>query len=441
MIGLARPFAAARTACRSTLAAALGTVILSAAALAAPRAPEPGAANAAPGCVVPDADVVDLDAWFAAGQCAAQTGDHAAAASWFRRILQVVDAPRTHLELARALVVLGRTEQALPHYSAVLRSGPPEPIRSWVIQELAHLGAAASGAKTSIWRFGLGALHDTNVNAGPRDRSISIWGMPFELTPESLGKSDQGVNSWIGYEGQALMPWGVASLGVRVDTTRYARSPEFGFAHLSTQLSLRRVAGPAQFGWSISGTALRPDNGNERDGAHTSLTVLVDTGSDRTVSGTATLGSQRHQGAASPRSQVGSIEAAVVQGLAGAGRLTLGLKSGSEIHDAADLSHDDRAWTAALSTRAPRLCNGCEVTLSTALTWVRHRGPDAIFETTRQDRRRDASLEFAIPGWHDATSQRQSTWRLGFERSINESNLAMSRHQRSRATLSKEWVR
>ena len=113
----------------------------------------------------------------------------------------VVEAPglvRVRLELARALFLKGEDDLAMRHFEAVLAGGVPEPVAVKVHAFLAEIRARRR------WSFnaGFAIAPDTNIGAGSDERTIYIFGLPFERDAAELTSSGVGLVLWGGGEYQ-----------------------------------------------------------------------------------------------------------------------------------------------------------------------------------------------------------------------------------------------
>ena len=105
---------------------------------------------------------------------------------------------RVRLELARAFYLKGEDDLARRHFEAVLAGGVPEQVAANVNRFLNEIRGRGR------WSFNLGAAlaPDTNIGAGSDERTIYIFGLPFERDAEELTTSGIGVSLWGGAEYQ-----------------------------------------------------------------------------------------------------------------------------------------------------------------------------------------------------------------------------------------------
>ena len=113
----------------------------------------------------------------------------------------LVEAPglvRVRLELARAFYLKGEDDLARSHFEAVLAGGVPEEVAANVnlfLEEIRSRGR---------WSFNVGfaLAPDTNIGAGSDERTIYIYGLPFQRDAEELTTSGVGLVLWGGAEYQ-----------------------------------------------------------------------------------------------------------------------------------------------------------------------------------------------------------------------------------------------
>ena len=129
---------------------------------------------------------------FLIGMIAVSRGAYARAVEAFRDILdRRPELIRVRLELARALFALRRDQAAAYHFRLALADGLPEATKANIRMFLDQIQAR------KVWRVNaqFGVAPDSNVNAGPRDRAVELFGLPFQLDDEALERSGFGLAS------------------------------------------------------------------------------------------------------------------------------------------------------------------------------------------------------------------------------------------------------
>ncbi len=143
------------------------------------------------------ADVDQTQVTFLLGMIAVQREEYAAGVEYFRSILDArPDLVRVRLELALALFAAKNDRAAAYHFRLALAEDlPPE------AAEKARAFLAAIEAR-KVWRVNAqaGVAPDSNVSAGPKDRTVEIFGLPFELDDDARERSGLGFSSSLNAE-------------------------------------------------------------------------------------------------------------------------------------------------------------------------------------------------------------------------------------------------
>ncbi len=134
---------------------------------------------------------------FLLGLIAFQREEYDEAVALYRDILD--DQPalvRVRLELARTLFALKRDRVAAYHFRLALAEDLPENAKTNIRVFLALIEARKQ------WRVNAsaGIAPDTNVSAGPRDRQVQIFGLPFELDDDARQRSGVGLTTALSAE-------------------------------------------------------------------------------------------------------------------------------------------------------------------------------------------------------------------------------------------------
>ena len=379
------------------------------------------------------------DGWFVRGRCAALSGRHGDALRWYGRLLAVVDAPRARLEYARSLAAIERKEDATEAFEKVLRSNPPEPIRSWIFAELAELNASRPTAsyKTTA---GLWLVQDTNANVGPRSPSLTIFGLPFELEDRALGQADHALNSWLVIDRNEVIAPGLLSLSLRFDDTRYAKLTALSYQGLSAQAQLRQGLGDVVATYSVTTQALHQRNGAGRDGVVVSGAISTAISADWTASGSLSVGRNKRAQAADRYSTPMSGELNIHGFIGSATRLVVGLRGLGERFAAADQSHDDYSLYGTAESSAQVLCAGCSWKVLLSRTASHYAAEDLLFEMVRRDSLAEASVSLSGPLEALSAKAASTSWRANVDISSNKSTIPLNRYDRARYGISVEMV-
>jgi outer membrane protein len=112
------------------------------------------------------------------------------AADTYRRILdQRPGLARVRLELARTLFEKGDDEGARYHFERTLSAGLPPVVESNVRR---FLNAIRQRRNWSL-EVGLGVVPDSNINTGTNQPTVTIAGLPFDLSTDAREKSGVGL--------------------------------------------------------------------------------------------------------------------------------------------------------------------------------------------------------------------------------------------------------
>jgi tetratricopeptide (TPR) repeat protein len=132
----------------------------------------------------------DAEVPFLLGMIALAERDNTRAIDWFRRALIIApSATRIRLELARALYLDKRFEEAFRQFQ-LARAGNPPP---GVIQAIEQFLAAIRREKSWSYGFSLSLAPDTNINNATSAREAHVFGLSFELSDDARQRSGVGI--------------------------------------------------------------------------------------------------------------------------------------------------------------------------------------------------------------------------------------------------------
>jgi hypothetical protein len=131
-----------------------------------------------------------IEARFLLAEIERRRGNLNGAVAIYRAVLEnYPELDRVRLELAATLAAAGNDADAEQEYFRVLRNVPPGTVSARIRNAL----AAIEDRKSFLWDFGISLAGDSNINAAPRDRNVTIFGLPFVLSEESRVQSGMGV--------------------------------------------------------------------------------------------------------------------------------------------------------------------------------------------------------------------------------------------------------
>lgn len=132
----------------------------------------------------------DTEALFLLGMVARGRHDLNTAISWFRKALDTdPGATRIRLELAYTLFLASKDHQADYHFRlAAANDAPPA-----VIANIARFRETIRARRA--WRVDLtvGLAPDTNINAATNREQVEVFGLPFQIDPDSRARSGVGL--------------------------------------------------------------------------------------------------------------------------------------------------------------------------------------------------------------------------------------------------------
>ncbi|MCI5047918.1 MAG: surface lipoprotein assembly modifier [Aquisalinus sp.] len=129
---------------------------------------------------------------FLTGLVAVGRKDFVAAEEYFRSILDNnPDLIRVRLELARSLYEQQKDGAAAYHFQYVLGNGLPEETKALVRQFLRRIEAR----KVFHLQLGTAIVPNSNINNGPKDDTVTVFGLPFQLDDAAQKQSGTGLST------------------------------------------------------------------------------------------------------------------------------------------------------------------------------------------------------------------------------------------------------
>jgi hypothetical protein len=136
-------------------------------------------------------DAASTDALFLMGECNSEQKNFGDAIPYYRRIL--VDHPdlvRVRLDLARAEFETGDDEGADYNFRlALAEPGLPDT----VVDNIGYYLSAIQSRKTFTYSVNLSLAPDSNINAAAASNHVTLFGLPFQLSENSMQKSGIGI--------------------------------------------------------------------------------------------------------------------------------------------------------------------------------------------------------------------------------------------------------
>lgn len=139
----------------------------------------------------------DSETLFLLADIAAAQKDYDAAISYYRHILvNEPDAERVRLELARVFFLKGDYDNADRQFRFARAGNVEDAVKANIDRFL----SAINRLREWTFNFSFALAPDTNENAATNLSLVSIYGLPFELTPDARRKSGVGAAGEIGGE-------------------------------------------------------------------------------------------------------------------------------------------------------------------------------------------------------------------------------------------------
>jgi hypothetical protein len=132
------------------------------------------------------------------GECNSEQGKFGDAIPYYRRILvNHPDLVRVRLDLARAEFETGDDEGADYNFRLALgQSGLPDT----VVDNVGHYLSAIQSRKTYTYNVNLSVAPDSNINAAAASNQVMLFGLPFQLSKNSVQQSGIGIVTSLGGE-------------------------------------------------------------------------------------------------------------------------------------------------------------------------------------------------------------------------------------------------
>lgn len=167
----------------------------------------------------------DTETAFMLGQAAMKLNRPGEAVRLYEEILaNDPKLPRVRLELGRAYTAMGELQKAKDLFRTVLSESPPPAVGENILK---YLGSLESQKPWNL-RLSAGYVYDSNVNAGPTGNTILMFGLPFQLSNDSVMTGDYGYNASLGIGHQLpLLRNMLLQSDIQYNRTEYAKMREY----------------------------------------------------------------------------------------------------------------------------------------------------------------------------------------------------------------------
>lgn len=131
---------------------------------------------------------------FLAGQCALEQRQFRSAARLLEELVALDDYPVYRAELGRAYLGSQEFERARTQFLRALESHPPQEARNLLHMFIQMADQQQTQAREWVATATFGLRHDSNVNTGPLSADVTLFGLPFVMSGESMPKRD---SAWL----------------------------------------------------------------------------------------------------------------------------------------------------------------------------------------------------------------------------------------------------
>ncbi|TQM89914.1 porin family protein [Roseinatronobacter monicus] len=381
--------------------------------------------------------------FFLLGMAAKQAGDLPRAEKYFRAALErEPGAGRIRLELAEVLFRQGKLDASRAELVAVQDSNPPEQVRQNIGMFIAQVDAAKADPRMrpqgpqKNWSAYItaGFTSDSNVNAGPENDTVFLYGLPFTLSSDAQKTQDIAFFLRAGVSHQHQLDSGITwRTNLNLSYTKHSKSSAYDTTNLSasTGPSFRigervGLSVPITFdiqrfneqgGWHTQSVGLAP---RLQFAAHPQVQVFLDTSVLR----------KRYRGNSDRNLTAYTFNPSLNYQPTENGNIALGLQYGREI-SGLDI-HTNTVLGAYLGYQHVFREQGIRASVTASYTDTKFKGIQAAQTVARHDisRRISANMSYDLP-------QVQGLSLLGsVSYQDNKSNIDMNNYDRLQLSLS-----
>lgn len=147
-----------------------------------------------------DQDSTNSKEWFILAAAAQASNRPREAKTYLEKIVEIdpQNAGRAKLELAQLSYSLGDEKESVKHLNDVKKMTIPPQVGANIDQFLEHIKEHGAPKNWNL-TFSTGWMYDTNANAGPDDRSVLMYGLPFTLPASSRSNEDNAFLAKLGF--------------------------------------------------------------------------------------------------------------------------------------------------------------------------------------------------------------------------------------------------
>ncbi len=329
---------------------------------------------------------------YAAGECALQRLHYREAIGLFSELVGFDANPIFRAELGRAYLGAQEYERAREQFLLALQSNPPEPARKLLLLFIRMADQQRTQAKDWFAQASIGEMEDSNINSGPVSAGVTLYGLPFTMSPAGMPKRDRALHASFSAVRNKVLSQRVSwQSDAALDLLKYRSYGAYDTDQLSLDSGphLALSGGRSEFYLPLGVTrATLGGSGYSASGFFAPQYSVRPAATDLLVA-SAALARNRYDSAPARNSSADSVGLAWQHVLGS--NWTLGPSLSFADERAASPAFSNLARTAGLSLSGS-LPGGLRLTAAAAATWADYRQPEAWAAAARRDRRRNLSL-------------------------------------------------
>ncbi|HUW37169.1 MAG TPA: tetratricopeptide repeat protein [Rhodocyclaceae bacterium] len=355
----------------------------------------PSAQSACERAASPPANADETARRYAAGECALQRRQYREAIKSFSELVGIEANPIFRAELGRAYLGAQEYERAREQFLIALQSNPPEAAKRLLRLFIRMADQQRTQAKDWFAQVSVGEAYDSNINSGPMSPGVTVYGLPFTMTQDSMPKSDHALHAaFSAVQNRSLSDQLSWQSDVALDAMKYATYGNYDTSQFSVDTGphLAPAGGKSEFYLPLGASrATQGGSGYSASWFFSPQFSLRVTGTDLLVA-SAAIARNRYDAAPAQNATADSLGLAWRRVLGGNWTIEPSLKFAKE--RAASPAFSDLARTAALSLSGS-LPHGLRLTAASAITWADYQEAEAWADAARRDRRRNSSLSLS----------------------------------------------
>ena len=355
----------------------------------------PSAQSACEKAASPSANADHTAGLYATGECALQRRQYREAIRSFSELVGIEANPVFRAELGRAYLGAQEYERAREQFLIALQSNPPEAAKRLLRLFIRMADQQQTQAKDWFAQISIGAAYDSNINAGPMSPDVTVYGLPFTMTQDSMPKSDRALHAaFSAVQNRSLNDHLSWQSDAALDAMKYATYGNYDTAQLSldTGPHLALAGGKSEFYLPLGVIRTTLGGGGYSASGFFAPQFSVRVTTTDLLVASASIARNRYDAAPAQNATADGLGLAWRHVLGGNWTVEPSLKFVKE--RAASPAFSDLARTAGIVVSGS-LPHGLRLTAASAVTWADYREPEAWADAARRDRRRNTSLSLS----------------------------------------------